>query len=209
MTAKTFTPPEETTQLSGITWQTYEIMIAEFSHRRLRLRYDRGNLEIIVPTPDREFYKEVLGRFVETLAEELAVRIAPLGSTTFKLPELVGAEPDGCFYIQNASAIKGKKSINISQDPPPDLVLEIDVGSRSEIMLQICADLGVPEVWIYNGLQLRINCLENGEYVECDRSLAFPTVPILEIVRFLQQAETIDYLELVKAFRNWVKSQIS
>jgi Uma2 family endonuclease len=209
MTAKTFTPPEQTVQLSGISWQSYETMLAEFSYRRLRLRYNRGNLEIIVPTPEREFYKEVLGRFVETLAEELAVRIEPLGSTTFKLPELVGAETDGCFYIQNASAIKGKKRINMSQDLPPELVLEIDVGSRSEIILQICASLGVPEVWIYNGSQLRINRLENKEYVERDRSLAFPIVPILEIVRFLEQAETMDYLELVKAFQNWVKSQIS
>ncbi|TAF55413.1 MAG: Uma2 family endonuclease, partial [Oscillatoriales cyanobacterium] len=25
---------------------------------------------------------------------------------------------------------------------------------------------------------------------------------------FLQQAETMDYLELVQAFRNWVKNQI-
>ena len=66
----------------------------------------------------------------------------------------------------------------------------------------------MPEVWIYNGSRLRINRLENGEYVEGDISLAFPSLPILEIVRFLEQAETMDYLELVKAFRNWVKSQI-
>jgi len=66
----------------------------------------------------------------------------------------------------------------------------------------------VPEVWIYNGSRLRINRLENGEYVEGELSLAFPSVAVLEIVRFLEQAETMDYLELVKAFRNWVKSQI-
>jgi len=87
-------------------------------------------------------------------------------------------------------------------------VVEIDITSRSENTLQVYADLGVPEVWIYNGLRLRINRLENGEYVEGEISLAFPSLPILEIVRFLEQAETMDYLELVKAFRNWVKSQI-
>ena len=74
--------------------------------------------------------------------------------------------------------------------------------------MQVYADLGVPEVWIYNGSRLRINRLEKGEYVEGELSLAFPSLPILEIVRFLEQAETMDYLELVKAFRNWVKSQI-
>ena len=209
MIAKTLSPPEQIVELSNISWQTYETLLAELSHRRLRLIYNRGNLEIMTPSPEHEHFKEVLGRFVETLAEELEVRIEPLGSTTFKRPELIGAEPDDCFYIQNISAIKGKKRLDMSQDPPPDLVVEIDITSRSDSTLQIYADLGVPEVWIYNGSRLRINRLDDRGYVECDRSLAFPTVAILEIVSFLEQAETMDYLELVKSFRTWVKGQIS
>ncbi|MEG4502370.1 Uma2 family endonuclease [Microcoleus sp. F6_B4] len=208
MTAKTLAPPEQIVQLSGISWQTYEALLAEIGDRQIRLRYNRGHLEIMVPSPEHERFKKVMGRFVETLAEELEVKIEPLGSTTFKRPELSGAEPDECFYIQNLSAVKGKKRIDLNQDPPPDLVVEIDITSRSENSLQVYADLGVPEVWIYNGSRLRINRLENREYVECEISLAFPSLPILEIVRFLEQAETMDYLELVKAFRNWVKSQI-
>ncbi|MEG5015181.1 MULTISPECIES: Uma2 family endonuclease [unclassified Microcoleus] len=208
MTAQTLSPPEQIVELSGISWQTYENLLAEIGDRQIRLTYNRGNLEIMVPSPEHERFKQVLGRFVETLAEELEVRIEPLGSTTFKRPELSGVEPDECFYIQNISAVKGKKRIDLTQDPPPDLVVEIDITSRSENTLQVYADLGVAEVWIYNGSRLRINRLENGEYVEGDISLAFPSLPILEIVRFLEQAETMDYLELVKAFRNWVKSQI-
>ena len=209
MIAKTLIPPEQIVEISGISWQTYETLLAEIGDRPIRLTYNRGNLKIMVPSPEHEVYKEVMGRFVDTLAEELDVIIEPLGSTTFKRPEFLGVEPDKCFYIQNASAIKGKKRIDMSQDPPPDLVVEIDITSRSQSSLQVYAGLGVPEVWIYNGSRLRINRLENGEYVERDRSLAFPNVPILEIVRFLEQAETMDYLQLVKAFRNWVKSQIS
>ncbi|MBE9160945.1 MULTISPECIES: Uma2 family endonuclease [Microcoleaceae] len=208
MTAQTLAPPQQIVQLSGISWQTYENLLAEIGDRQIRLTYNRGNLEIMVPSPEHERFKEVLGRFVEILAEELDVKIEPLGSTTFKRPELSGAEPDKCFYIQNLSAIKGKKRIDMDRDPPPDLVVEIDITSRSENSLQVYADLGVPEVWIYNGTRLRINRFENGEYVDCEISLAFPSLPILEIVRFLEQAETMDYLELIKAFRTWVKSQI-
>lgn len=208
MTAQTLPRPEQFIQLSGISWQTYETLLAELSQRRLRLTYNRGNLEIIAPSPEHEVYKKVMGRFVETLAEELEVRIEPLGSTTFKRPELIGAEPDECFYIQNICAIKGKKRLDMDRDPPPDLVVEIDLTSSSENSLQVYADLGVPEVWIYNGSQFRIKRLENQRYVDCDRSLAFPSVAVLEMVRFLEQAETMDYLELVKSFRGWVKSQI-
>ncbi|MGB3263415.1 MAG: Uma2 family endonuclease [Microcoleus sp.] len=208
MTAQTLAPPQQIVQLSGISWQTYENLLAEIGDRQIRLTYNRGNLEIIVPSPEHERFKTIMGRFVETLAEELEVKIEPLGSTTFKRPKLSGAEPDECFYIQNLSAIKGKKRIDMDRDPPPDLVVEIDITSRSENSLQVYADLGVPEVWIYNGTRLRINRFENGGYVEGEISLAFPSLPILEIVRFLDLAETMDYLELVKAFRNWVKSQI-
>ncbi|MEG5039328.1 MULTISPECIES: Uma2 family endonuclease [unclassified Microcoleus] len=208
MTAQTLAPPEQIVELSGISWQTYETLLAEIGDSQIRLTYNRGNLEIRVPSPQHERFKKIMGRFVETLAEELEVKIELLGSTTFKRPELSGAEPDECFYIQNLSAVKGKKRIYLNQDPPPDLVVEIDITSRSENSLQVYADLGVPEVWIYNGSRLRINRFENGEYVDGEISLAFPSLPILEIVRFLEQAETMDYLELVKAFRNWVKSQI-
>jgi len=208
MTAQTLASAEQIVQLSGISWQTYETLLADIGDRQIRLTYNRGNLEIMVPSPEHERFKTIMGRFVETLAEELEVRIEPLGSTTFKRPELSGTEPDECFYIQNISAVKGKKRIDLTQDPPPDLVVEIDITSRSENTLQVYADLGVLEVWIYNGSRLRINRLENGEYVEGEISLAFPSLPILEIVRFLEQAETMDYLELVKAFRKWVKSQI-
>jgi Uma2 family endonuclease len=84
MTAVLLTPPDEMIHLSGISWQTYERLLDELSDRRLRLTYNRGNLEILAPSPEHELGKEVLGRFVETLAEELEVKIYPLGSTTFK-----------------------------------------------------------------------------------------------------------------------------
>jgi Uma2 family endonuclease len=85
----------------------------------------------MAPSPGHEIYKKTMGRFVETLAEELNIRIYPLGSTTFKRPGLSGAEPDECFYIENINIVKGKKRIDFTQDPPPDLVVEIDITSSS------------------------------------------------------------------------------
>ncbi|MBW4496635.1 MAG: Uma2 family endonuclease [Oscillatoria princeps RMCB-10] len=208
MTTITLTQPPERIQLSGISWPTYEALLAELSNRRIRLTYNRGALEIMVPSPEHELYKEIVGRFVETLAEELEIRIYPLGSTTFKRSELSGAEPDKCFYIQNLNAVKGKNRIDLNQDPPPDLVVEIDITSSSRIRFPVYAELGVPEVWVYDGESFSINVLRDKEYVPSERSLAFPNVPVLEISRFLQQAGTADYLELVRAFRSWVKSQI-
>ncbi|MFH7029008.1 MAG: Uma2 family endonuclease [Heteroscytonema crispum UTEX LB 1556] len=209
MTSNTLIQPEEIIHLSGISWQTYETLLKELAvSRRLRLTYNRGKLEIMAPSPEHERYKEVLGRFVETLAEELEVRIDPLGSTTFKRPELSGAEPDKCFYIKNLNAVKGKKRIDLQQDPPPDLVVEIDITSTSENRFEVYADIGVPEIWRYDGNSLSINILQNQEYIAVDRSLAFPNLPIPEIFNFLKQVGKQDYLDLIREFRNWVKSQI-
>jgi Uma2 family endonuclease len=209
MTSNTLIQPEEIIHLSGISWQTYETLLAELNEsRRLRLTYNRGNLEIMAPSPEHEIYKKTMGRFVETLAEELNMRIYPLGSTTFKRGELSGAEPDECFYIKNINIVKGKKRIDLAQDPPPDLVVEIDITSRSQNRFEVYADIGVPEIWRYDGKFFSINILQNQEYVAVERSLAFPNLPLAEISNFLQQVGQKDYLELVREFRDWIKSQI-
>jgi Uma2 family endonuclease len=208
MTAKLLAPPEEIIHLSGISWNTYETLLKELSDRCLRLTYNRGNLEIMAPSPEHERFKKVSGRFVETMAEELNISIEPLGSTTFKRPQLSGAEPDECFYINNIAAVRGKKRLDLTEDPAPDLVVEIDVTSSSHNRLQVYADLGVAEVWIYNGESLAVKQLQNGIYITSPTSQFFANIPITEIAKFLQQAETMDYLELVKSFRTWVRSQI-
>ncbi len=208
MVAISLTPPTELIHLSGISWQTYETLLQELSDRRLRLTYNRGTLEIMAPSPEHELSKTLMGRFVETLAEETEIQIYPLGSTTFKRPEVSGAEPDECFYIRQIGLVQGKKRLDLNEDPAPDLVVEIDVASSSRNRLQVYADLGVAEVWIYNGESVIIHQLQNGAYITCRTSQFFPAIPIADIAGFLQQAQTMDYLELVKAFRNWVRTQI-
>ncbi len=208
MVTTPLTPTTEVIHLPGISWRTYETLLDELSDRHFRLTYHRGNLEIMAPSPEHELSKKVMGRFVETLAEELNLQVHPLGSTTFKRPELSGAEPDECFYFRNIAAIRGKKRLDLTEDPAPDLVIEIDLTSLSQTRLQVYADLGVAEVWIYDGSALSIQQLQSQGYVASQVSQFFPNLPIPEIARFLQQAETIDYLKLVKAFRNWVRDQI-
>jgi Uma2 family endonuclease len=209
MTAMLQAPIYENIQLTGISWQTYEALQAELVDRRLRLTYNRGYLEIMAPSPEHELSKKILGRFVETLAEETNLSIYPLGSTTFKRPDLMGVEPDECFYIRRIDAVQGKKRLNLADDPAPDLVLEIDVTNSSLNRLQVYADLGVVEVWIYDGELLTIKQLQNGSYVTAATSQFFVNLPIADITRFLQQSQTVDYLELIRSFRDWVKFLLS
>jgi Uma2 family endonuclease len=210
MTKTVVTYPESQIELSGISWNTYQSLLQDLSSsRRLKLTYYRGNLEIVTPDPEHEIYKETLGRFVETLAEELEINIYPLGSTTLKRLQQSGAEPDKCFYIKNRQFVQGKKRIDLEKVPPPDLIVEIDITSSSATRMIIYAEMGVPELWCYDGKVFRIYIRESEQYAITENSLVFPNISLQEIEGFLKQIETTEYLDLIREFRAWVKTQIS
>ncbi|MEM9979907.1 MAG: Uma2 family endonuclease, partial [Cyanobacteria bacterium P01_D01_bin.2] len=91
---------------------------------------------------------------------------------------------------------------------PPDLAVEIDITNPSSRRLPIYASIGVTEVWRFDGEQLQIYRLARGGYAESEQSLIFPMIPVQEIAGFLRQVTEVDYLTLVKAFRQWVRKQI-
>jgi Uma2 family endonuclease len=175
--------------------------------RSSRIAYDRGTLEIVMPLPEHEGYKEIIGDLIKELADELEIDYASFGSTTWKRQDrLAGVEPDNCFYIQNEIIVRGRLDIDLNQDPPPDLVLEIDYTSKSLNRQPIYARLGVPEIWRYENGILQIYHLQFGEYIEADISLAFPNFPVKEIPNFVQQNITESRRAIRKLFREWVKT---
>lgn len=200
-------PPGQRVILENVTWKELETIIAELGeHRAARIAYDRGILEIMSPLPEHEFDKEIISDLVKALLEQLDVEFISLGSTTFKNQFMAqGIEPDQCFYIQNEAVIRGKKRLDLTIDPPPDLALEIDITSRTH--LNIYQGLQVPEVWRFENGILQINLLQNGVYVESKSSLNFPNLPLIEVIpESLQKSRTIGRNATLKAFRNLVNS---
>lgn len=206
----TSTPAEQRTLLRNISWQTFESLLSDLGeHRSSRLTYNRGTLEIMTPLYEHEKPKEVLTALIGIIAEELNIEIARAGSTTFKRQELGrGAEPDSSFYIQNERLVRGKSKIDLRNDPPPDLVIEIDITSSSLDSFDIYSALGVPEIWRYNGRVLQFFQLQDEEYVACEFSRAFSFLSVAEMGRFLQESKTVGETTLLRGFRVWVRSQI-
>jgi Uma2 family endonuclease len=195
--------------LRNISWQTYQDLLKDLEEQPgIRLSYDRGLLEIMAPSPPHENYKKVLGRFVETLTEELNIEIKSLGSLTCTREDLArGLEPDQCYYIQNEAVVRTLDEIDFNQDPPPDLVIEIDISSSSINRLSLYAALGVPEVWRYDARAITIYRLEGERYQACDRSPTFPQITPAEVMRFLELRKTMGETSLIRSFRKWVRSQ--
>jgi Uma2 family endonuclease len=152
MTATLIQSPDRVL-LQNISWQMYQSLLKDFEQQpRMRLTYDRGLLEIMMPLAPRETYKKLLGRLIETLTEELEIEIRSLGSLTCDREDLArGLEPDQCYYIQNEATVRNCERIDLTQDPLPDLAIEVDITSSSIDQLAIYAALGVPEVCRYDG----------------------------------------------------------
>jgi len=194
--------------LPNISWQTYQAMLADMGDRRsIRLSYDHGVLEIKMPLGLHETVNYILERMIVALTEELNLGIRGFGSTTLSRADLaVGVEPDCCFYIQNSDRMNGR-DIDLANDPPPDLVVEVDITSPSKRRFPIYRDLGVPEIWRYSSSRICIYQLQANEYLECEFSLAFPMVSGAILNQFLGQLAANDDNKLIREFRAWIRQQ--
>src|SRR5262249_55888907 len=114
-----------------------------------------------------------------------------------------------CFYVgQHASEMTGPdREIDLSRDPPPDLVIEIDISSSSLDREGIYAALGVPELWRFDGESLQALRLGGPDrtFVPCTHSLAFPSLPLGELVQFLKETQGLTEGKLMQPLRKWAR----
>ena len=201
--------PGQQLLLEDVSWQQLEGILGELGNKRTaRLSYSNGRLEIMVPLPEHEKAKEIIGDMVKILLTELGINYDSLASTTFKNQGMNQAvEPDACFYIQNQGLVIGKKRLDLSIDPPPDLAIEIDITSRTQ--LTNYRILGVPELWRYDHQGLQINVLQNGEYTKSNSSPTFPEIPIIDLVnQYVEQSQFVGGSQALRAFQIWLKENI-
>ncbi|MBI1913372.1 MAG: Uma2 family endonuclease [Planctomycetes bacterium] len=202
---------EQRLLLHCISWDEY-VALGEILKDRpaLRMTYDRGNLEFMTTSPEHERLKKRLSRVLEALAEEFGREIATAGNMTFRREDLDrGLEPDDCFWIAHEAQVRTRQDWDPTRDPPPDLILEIEISRSALNRLGIYAALRVPEVWRCDGERFHIHVLQStGEYQEVEASPTFPGIPVAEIIPFLQENETRGYLGMIRAFHEWVRQHL-
>lgn len=207
--ATVLSPTEQKVIIENVSWQTYEQLLADLADRSVpRLTYDRGTLQIMSPTSRHEELNRNLALIVTILAAALGLDIRNLGSTTFRREDLSrGFEPDSCFYVEHEPDVRGKAKIDLSQDPPPDLVIEIDITSGSLDKFPIYFQVGVPEIWHYDGSRLTIHQLTGGVYRESETSGIFPNVRATDLDRLLGESLTQPSTRWLKALQEWAEQQ--
>lgn len=202
-------PAGGTLILTDVPWEAYEQLLVDLGDSSAkRVTYDNGRLEVMSPSSKHEIFIRVIERLTYAVAEAADVPIEGLGSTTYK-QELLGrgVEPDACFYIKNAARIIGKERIDLNIDPPPDIVVEIDISDESTTKFTIYAGMGVPELWHYDNRRARIYSLIDQRYVEMSASEIFPVLTSEALSQFLEQGLAEGQTAAVKSIREWLLAQ--
>ena len=200
-------PAEQRVLLHNIAWDLYERLLeSNPDSSSPRLTYDQGELEAMSPSAEHERLNRAIQLLVSLVAYELGIRISSLGSTTFRRQEIQrGFEPDSCFYVQNLDRVRGKRTIDLRIDPPPDLVVEIDISSPSIPKLPIFAEFGVPEVWRHADGVLQILALQEGQYVPASVSRVLPSVTAAALNELLAESRDLDDTEWIERIRAWAR----
>lgn len=196
--------------LYGEPWEAYIRLLRLFEGRRhLRITYDRGALEIMTLSPEHEQWKRLIGRLLVALTEELGLPLAEYGSMTMKRrKKLRGLEPDECFWIQNEPLVRNLKKYDLRRDPPPDLIIEVEITRSALNRMKIYAALKAPEVWRFRKGRIEFHLLaENGKYAVQPVSRAFPTLRAEHLTPFLELRGQIDHNAIVRKFREWLRSR--
>jgi Uma2 family endonuclease len=203
-------PATESLLLRGVRWETYTRLLADFADSHAaHFAYDRGNLEIMVLSLQHEKLKHLLTTLVELLAEEARIDLEGVGSTTFQREDLArGFEADASFYFTYIESIRRKDKIDLMDDPPPDLVIEIDISNPLLDKLPICAAMGVPEIWRYENGQVTIFILEAGTFVQRPKSGVLPGVRSSDLTRFMREGQRLQRPVWSRRIREWVHTTL-
>jgi Uma2 family endonuclease len=170
------------------TWQEYQALCQQRGDGSIpRIKYRFGEVVLMSPLPKHGRDAHLIAAIITTLLDHAGWEYDAFTPVTMELPEESGIEPDYCFYIDHWEAVSGKERIDWRTDPPPDLVLEIDVTNYSDVKDYL--PYRVPEVWSFRKNQLLVYQLQDNEYVLQPQSQYFSSVNLSEVVaRCLQIA---------------------
>src|SRR5215475_13810581 len=160
----------------GATWEEYEELLDQVGEAAgLRISFNDGTLKVMSLSSEHEKYVRFIDRLISTLSLRLRINIVSFGSAMMrKRRDAKGNDPDACFYVQTAATIGNRIELDFSIDPPPDMVVEVDIHHDSTDNDAIYAALGVPEIWRYDVRAVTIYHLRQVEYVAAETSRALP-----------------------------------
>lgn len=154
------------------TWQDYQTLLEHLGDRTFpRVKYRDGELLLMVPLPEHGKQLDVVVDMVKVLLRHQGLRFDSYHETTMDLTEYSCIIPDHFFYIDELPVV-GKRRIDWSADPPPDLAIECDVTSFTSVDDYLPYRVG--ELWIIQQQHIKIYHFQDNSYVQVQQSRFFP-----------------------------------
>ncbi|MEW6492127.1 MAG: Uma2 family endonuclease [Cyanobacteriota bacterium] len=164
-------PPGAVVRVPG-TWQDYQALLEYLGDRTSpRVKYRNGELLLMAPLPEHGKQLDIIVDMVKVLLRHQGFRFDSYYKTSMNLPEHNGVMPDHFFYIGELPAV-GKRRIDWSNDPPPDLAIECDVTSFTSVDDYL--PYRVSERWILRRQKIDIYQFQNERYILVEQSQFFP-----------------------------------
>ncbi len=193
----------------NVTWEEYEELLAQVGETRhgLRISYNDGTLKVMSLSSTHEKFADFIKRLISQISFRLRLNILFFGSATMrKQKKTKGSEPDACFYVQTAAVIGNRIEIDFTVDPPPDVVVKVDIHHASTDSDPIYAALGVPEIWRYDGWTMTISHLQGNGYVVAETSQALPMITATVLTEYLARMPQEGEFAAITAFDEWLQT---
>ncbi|GBF78682.1 Uma2 family endonuclease [Aphanothece sacrum] len=176
--------------LTHQTWEDYERLLRIRQDKSLPKLYFNGKtqeISLMSPLPSHGKRIDTLRDLVKSLLRKQGKDWDCFDPITLKMFKQAGVEPDTCFYVENRQAILGKDKIDLTIDSPPDLAIEVDITSITNI--EAYEAIKIPELWIYQPGELRIYLFDGKQYQESVNSLMFSNIGVKELLpRYIELA---------------------
>ena len=193
--------------LYGVTWEDYLKLLDATADLYLRHTYEEGTLEMMSPRKDHDWVAKLIARMIEAYAFATDFPIQSVGSMTLRATKAGrGIQPDEAYYFAHEPLVRCKDTYEPEKDPPPDLVIEVDVTSTSVPRMPVLAQIGVIEVWRLERGRLRFYRLNSkDEYEVVQHSSVFPFLKPADLLRFVKRRDNIGENAVVREFVEWAE----
>jgi Uma2 family endonuclease len=202
--------PGERFAKSSVTWIDFKHILERLDAEQLRLRYAyrQGNLELMPTSLIHELWKKIIAAMLERYCDMAGIAYACFGNAS-----LVNSEhweemlPDECYTIGNLDRVLPVPMTDNGSQLVPDLVIEIEVSRDITSRLPILAELGVAEVWRFDGEAVTVlELTADRGYLNRDGSRLVPAFPLAEVPRLAEVARIHGQSTAIRIFVSWLQA---
>jgi Uma2 family endonuclease len=196
--------------MGRVSWDAYvKISEALDDQPGLRMIYCDGSLVFVGKSRRHEWLSDCLGHLVLAIAAQLGIPCEPAGEATYRREDKgAGLEGDRTFHLgANALKMRGGRNYDFSNDPPPDLAIEVEVSHPADVAMIAWGRAGVPEVWRFEAG--RFSCSfwlrrDDGSYEKARFSACIPKLSSDDIIELVQRAQETGTVPLLAQLPDWV-----